>query len=278
MPKVQNIYRFFHGKKISSLRLLAYPIFGYVVSGSFEIKTQMINLLIIFFGVLFASAMNDHYDALLLGENNALGNISKRAGNEKKMQTQLYIWIPWFIAFGLFIFLLQFKVTTWSLVLLWASLLMSIGYSAPPARIKERKFLGIIFPPLGIFLLFLQAVLLTGRIDALSGMVVVMVFLLTWYAEGLHLLSDTFEANETHRLSRRHAVVLLTSVCILGAVFAAFFAFYEYIFICSIFFWAIRYYAIKRSQLEDIVRKRRSVFSNVWRIEEFAIYALVISI
>lgn len=214
--------------------------------------------------------MNDYYDAMLLGERNAFSQISKGK------LAQLYIWGPWLIAFGLFIVLLQFTTATVSLVLLWISLLMSIGYSAPPLRIKERKFIGLIFPPIGIFLLFLQGALLVGELNILSWMIVAMVFLLTWYAEGLHLLSDTFERDEVKRLSRGNAVKLLKGVCITGIAFGVVFALYECIFALGILFWSIRYYNIGHLPLAVIVKKRREIFSNIWRVEEFILYTLAI--
>ena len=205
MTGLVDIYRLRHGEKVSALRLLAYVLFGYAVSGLFHPKAYVINTLIVLGGLLFASLLNDYYDYALLGERNAIGNVLLK-GQAKKNIVPFLVLIPWLVALGLFFLLLKLPVTNLALLLLWASFLLSFVYAFPPFRLKERKVLGTVTPPLGIFILFFEGLTLLAMPNMFGWMMAVIVFLFAWYLEFLHLVDDSLQRHETIKISTGRAM------------------------------------------------------------------------
>jgi hypothetical protein len=279
MIELHKIYRIFHASKISSVRLLLYVLFGYAASGyfisfDFLFVPALINLMIVFFGIVSASLANDYYDFERLGEENAIGpHLERQVLNHKAVQA--LIWAPWILSLFLFFVLLKYPVTPASLVLLWASFILSVLYNYPPMRWKERAFVGVITPPIGIFFLFLQAYVLFKYPAGFEWVIVAIVFLYAWYIEFLHLVDDANADSEIHKISKDWARKGLILVSIVGTIAAIIATYFNILFLISAIGWALRLFVVTRSSDEEIIRARRDIFHPVWMIWEFVLYTLI---
>ena len=261
-----------HGAKISSLRLALYTLFGYAVSGAFSLKIYSIHFAIILGGLLFASLLNDYYDYVLLGERNAIGE----ALTQKKYTprtTQFLIWTPWIVALGFFVLLAQFSVTPISFILPWIGFILSWTYSAPPLRLKRRRVLGFVVPPVGIFLLFLQGFVLLRMPSEYGWLVAMMVFLFAWYLEFMHIADDSLQAHEIHKMATEQAIVWLKRVAMAGMVASIIAGFYYPVLFASFVAWTLRYRALRKISGTTIIKARRSILYPIWQLEDFALYA-----
>lgn len=269
-----SLYRIMTGKKVSSFRLLLYVFFGYALSGRFDLSVYSINTLIVAGGILFASLLNDFYDYLKLGEENAVAAFLKR----KKLNTRsvkILIWLPWIGSLFLFFLLLFMKVTLLSLFLLWASFILCLLYSSPPARLKERKFWGLTAPPIGIFMLFFQALSLISFPDTKTLIIAALVFIYTWYLDFLHLAEDAVTEHETKKLSAPQTILALRFTGAAGIIVSLLFSLTHPLILVSVAAWTFRFFAVFRITPRLIMKYRKNIFSRIYRIEEFMIYVIV---
>ncbi len=260
------IYRLTHGVKISSFRLLGYAVFGFLVSGIFDARLYVLDLLTLFFLLMSASFFNDYYDWKLLGEENAVS----------KYNIQSVVWGIMPLCFsGIFFFLLlHIGITYSSAVLLGYVLVASVVYSVPPVRFKERKIFNIVVPALGIFFMFLQGVLLLHPLDSWGMWITIIVGLFVLYLELLHYVDDSFHTHEIQRTTRLQAVKGLKLVSYAGMVVAFFASFWHPIFLVSCVAWFLRLRAVMYTQPEKYAKARRSIFSPLWHLEDFLIYGV----
>ena len=277
MKKILKIYRFFSKGKVSSMRLLLYVGFGLLLSRNFEIKLFTIDLLLVFSGILFASILNDYFDYKYLGELNTVGKmlINKKI-NEKTVY--LYITIPGLIPFLLFYIMWKNHAPPISLLMLLSSFLMSIIYCAPPFRFKEKKIIGLLLPPLGIFLLFIQGVLLGGTPNYLNIIISGNVFLFSWYLEFLHLADDAIAINEHTKVSFNTSLKLAKLIIFIAFVSNLYLAFYFPLIIVSAFFYLYRFLKLRKINETNLSKNRQNLFSGIYHIEEFVIIGTYIII
>ena len=275
MKEILNIYRFFSKGKISSMRLLLYVGFGLLLCKNFEIKLFTIDLLLVFSGILFASILNDYFDYRYLGEFNTIGKML----NDKKINKKtvyLYIIVPGLIPFLLFFIMWQHHAAPISLLMLLVSFLMSIVYCAPPFRFKEKKIIGLILPPTGIFLLFIQGVLLGGFPDYLNIIIVLNVFIFSWYLEFLHLADDAIATNEHTKVSFNTSLKVTKSITLIAITANLCLAFYFPLISISAFFYLYRFIKLLNINETNLNKNRQNLFSGIYCIEEFAIIATYI--
>ncbi|MEK7643338.1 MAG: hypothetical protein AAB372_02725 [Patescibacteria group bacterium] len=262
-----EVYRLRHDVKISALRLLGYVGFGLVIGRVTQGILWSIDLVIVFFGILSASFFNDYYDARLRGEE----NVVMRAG----MPSLLYGFVPLGIAILAIGALWYVGASTFSLMGLGGACVLSILYSIPPVRLKDRGALGAFFVPIGIYLLFWQALFLERAPDMFALVLAWNVFIFAWYLELLHWYEDAFEVVEPHRLSPEnilwilYGIVFIQSGLLLGAGIVS------PIFLISGFAWALRFWALRFLGPHTIHAARRSIMHPIWRLEEFALYGLI---
>jgi len=269
-----SLYRVLTGKKVSSFRLLLYVFFGYALSGRFDLLIYSVNTLIVAGGILFASLLNDFYDYIELGEENAVALFLKKKKLNRR-SVNILIWAPWLISLGLFFLLLFLKVTLLSLLLLWASFILCLLYSSPPARLKERKFWGLAAPPVGIFMLFFQALALIGFPEMKTLMISALVFIYTWYLDFLHLAEDSVTEHETKKLSSSQSLAALKVTGVTGIAASLVFSAMHPVILVSAAAWTLRIIAVFRTTPRQIVKYRKNIFSRIYRIEEFMIYVLL---
>jgi hypothetical protein len=271
MEVLFRLYRVFTREKVSSLRLMLYVFLGYALSEKFLPMIYTVDAFIVLGGILFASLLNDFYDYVLLGEKNEAASLAKKKILTKK-QLLFMAWCPWIFSLLLFVILISLDVSFISLALLWGSFLLSWAYSAPPIRLKERKFLGLIVPPIGIFMLFFQAICLGGMPDSQQLMISTLVFVYTWHLDFLHLAEDSTVSHETQRINPALIANAIRITCIVGIILSAIFFFWHWIIIVSLAAWTLRFITVRKMSRKKISKERKNIFSGIYRIEEFIIY------
>ena len=277
MKFLLKIYRFFSKGKVSSMRLLLYVGFGFILSKDFTFTLYSLDLLLVFTGILFASILNDYFDYKYLGELNAIGKMLK----EKKIKEStvyLSIILPGILPFILFYLMWEANAPSWSLIMLLVSFMMSILYCAPPFRFKEKKIVGLLLPPLGIYLLFFQGVLLSGIPDKVNLIIAGNIFLFSWYLEFLHLADDALEKNEYKKLNFIPALKLAKAIIILSFIINAYFAWYFTLILIPVFFSLYRFIKLQYINENNLKENRHNLLSGIYRIEEFIILAIFIII
>jgi len=275
-----DVYRLRHGAKISSLRLFFYMLFGYAAyvfsadSFSFLPMPIVINAAIILCGLLYASALNDYYDFLLLKEKNGISNFLARTNATNKYPF-LLIWGPWAVSLVLFFVLLMYQVTVASLILLWAAFLLSFLYCAPPVRLKERRILNIIVPPIGLFLLFFEGFVLLAHPTQFGWSFAIIVFLFAWYLEFLHIVDDAQQKHEIKRMSISAGMFGLRAIAGTGFFVSLAMSFSYPVFLVSVGAWGVRLLTVFKIKPAEIIRARLSLRHSLWSLWDFALFALL---
>ena len=269
-----NLYRFFSNEKVSSMRLLLYPILGLIFSKINNIPLIICDILFVFGGILFASILNDYYDYKLQGEINSIG---KMITSKKICESRIkrYIWLPCVIPLILFYPMLKFGASHITMLLLSISFILSLCYCIPNIRLKEIPFIGTITPPIGIYLLFLQALLINNSINLSQIIFAILLFIYSWYLDFIHLANDSIEKNETIKISGNSAIKLAKLSAIMALLFSFFIFNISNIALIPIAFWTIRLSIIWNIDVNSIANMRKDILSRLYCIEEFAIYAII---
>ncbi len=270
-----RVYRLLTREKVGSARLLLYPALGFAWGGGWAPLPWLVDTVIVFGGILFASILNDYYDHLLLGERNEVG-AELDAGHLTRRNVQFLVWLPWIASLVSFIVLAALKATPLALSLLWVSFILSYLYCAPPLRLKARTFWGVVTPPIGIFLLFLQALTLMRCPDTQTWLMGGMVLLFTWYIDFLHLAEDATRENEVVKLSADRAVACARLTAVAGLTGSAVLGLLHPILLVSTAAWTLRLIALRGATSKSIAAARKNIFSHLYLIAEFAIYTCIV--
>ena len=269
-----NLYRFFSKEKVSSMRLLLYPILGLIFAKTDNIPLIICDLLFVFGGILFASLLNDYYDFKLQGEENSIGKMIT-SGQFCESRIKRYIWLPCIIPLILFYPMLKLGASHITMLLLSISFLLSLCYCAPYTRFKKIPFLGTITPPIGIYLLFAQALLINNSINLSQIIFAILLFIYSWYLDFIHLANDSIEKNETIKISGNNAIKWAKASAIIALLFSFLIFNKSNIALIPIAFWTIRLSVIWNININSIANMRKDILSRLYCIEEFAIYAII---
>jgi len=254
--------------KISCLRPLAYTFLGYAMAAQFELGLAGRNALAVT-GILAASyALNDYFDYVLNGEKNFTANLME---SHKLSLRQVYLlcWLP----LALCVAIPLQKVIP--VVLLLILLLLTIIYSLPGIRLKDRKIWGFITPPVCAVIIFLQAYSLFGNYNAKVLMLAVLLFLFHLYVEALHQMADFVTDGNENNMGEEEIIKLLNLFPLLSLLSAVIFSFYYHLFLLTVFFSVVRLLALRKFDPVGILRIRKNIFSPLWSIYEFAIYGVL---
>lgn len=268
MPMVGllRFYRVFSGGKVGSARLAFYPLAGFCLNARFEPWLFAADLAVVLPGVLFATALNDYYDYKLEGEGNALGRALERGAKLKTLFA-----VPLLLPFAALYPLWTLGAPPVSIAALFACLALAVLYCAPPFRWKKKGLLGVLAPPLGLYLTFIQAALLTGPLDEVGAAYAFVVLLFSFYLEFVHLADDASRENEVRRMefdaAKRRAVAVSAAAVLACAMFTAI----SLVFAVSAVFWYLRFSAARGLDGASLPEKRSSPFSSIYRIEDFPI-------
>jgi hypothetical protein len=268
---ILKTYRVFSGRKVGSARLLFYPLAGFCLNRSFQPWLFAADLALVFSGILFATALNDYYDHKLENERNALGESLGDDASASAAKLKLLIAVPLILPFSILYPLWKLGAPPASIAALFASLALGILYCAPPFRWKGKKLLGILAPPLGLYLIFLQAAILSGPLDALGIAYAILLLAFAWHLEFLHLADDATKKNEIPRMSAEKAMRAAAAVSAGAAVAGAALTALSPLFAIPAFFWCVRRFAVKRAKENGVGKPRLSPFSRIYCVEEFPI-------
>jgi len=272
MKNTPDIYRFFSKKKVSSVRLMLYVCMGLFISNKYQFFLFAMDLLLVFSGILFASLLNDYFDYIKLGENNAIASLLESGKYSRKIFIVLLI-APGVIPVVLFFILYQLHISEISLTMLCISFIMSIVYCMPPFRYKEKLLIGLILPPIGIYLLFLQGVFISGTPDLPSISIAVNIFLYAWYLEFLHLADDAISKNEYVKIKFKTAILLSKAICAMGIVLSIFEFVLTPLSLVFCVYWYLRLITLNDIHTSNLKFYRHDIFSEIYRIEEFGVIA-----
>ena len=268
--EVLFFYRIFNWRgKISCLRPLAYTALGYALAGHWEMPAAIGNALAIL-GILACSyAVNDYYDYQLKGEDNFAAFLS-RSGKMPRgvvlalgfLPLILCVFLPWNSALPV--------------ILAGVLLVLTILYSLPPFRLKERKVIGFAVPPLCAVVIFFQGYFIFGLDVPQIRLFGVIVLLFHLYVETLHQIADLVGGEGRTGSNMRRLVALTRLFPALSLLLSVVFALYNPWFLVTTFFSAVRLAAVRRTDLEgEIFRIRKRFLSPVWSVYEFAVYGLL---
>lgn len=273
MTELLQLYRFISREKVSSMRLMLYVILGLTISGNWHPLLFTFDLLFVFGGILFASLLNDFYDFKFQGEENSIG---KMVASEKisSKQIRLMIWLPCILPFGLFYPMLKLGAQPIAMGMLSVSFFLSLFYCAPPLRLKKRKIFGIITPPFGIYLLFLQAVFLIHFPGLLQLIICGLVFLFSWYLDFIHLANDAVCKHETIKVSGKTALETAKAIGFFAIICSIAIIPLNNLGFVPLIFWIARLIKIWNIKPEALTAARNNLFSRIYCIEEFTIYAI----
>jgi len=251
--------------KISCLRPLAYTFLGYALAAQFELGLAVRNTLAVA-GILAASyALNDYFDYALNGEKNFTSNLIE-SGQLSDRQVYLLGWLPLVLCVAI----PWQKVTP--VILLLVILILTIIYSLPGIRLKDRKIWGFITPPVCAVIIFLQAYSLFGNFNAKVLMLAILLFLFHLYVEALHQLADYVSDNDKRQMGEEEVIKLLHLFSLLSFFSAVVFSFYNILFLVTVFFSVVRLLALRKFDTAEILRIRKNIFLPIWSIYEFVLY------
>jgi len=254
--------------KISCLRPLAYTFLGYAMAAQFELGLAGRNALAVA-GILAGSyALNDYFDYVLNGEKNFTSNLIE-SGQLSGRWVYLLGWLPLVLCIAI----PWQKVTP--VILLLVLLILTIIYSLPWIRLKDRKIWGFITPPVCAVIIFLQGYTLFGNFNAKVLMLAILLFLFHLYVEALHQLADYVSDNDKIQMGEEEIFNLLHLFPLLSLISAVIFSFYHLLFLLTVFFSVVRLLALRKFDPAEILRIRKNIFSPLWSIYEFAIYGVL---
>lgn len=265
-------YRILNWKnKISGVRPIGYTIFGYLMARSFVFLPLFLNTIAIFGALIFCYTINDYFDWKLQKEKNFLvEKIEKKEINEKVILK--YCFFP-------LIFLLPFLILSSnypiSFFILFAFFFISVFYSIPPLRFKKRKLLGVIIPPIGAPILFLQGYFILGTFKLSILFLAFLIFLFQVYLEFLHIIDDSQQKKEIKKMSLNFSQKALKVVPLFSLGFSLIFSLYNPIFLITAIFSIIRFLAVKKIEIKKINQVRKNLLSPVWSLYEFLIYGIL---
>lgn len=246
---------------------MLYACFGYAVSGVFLPAAFALDALAVVFFLAAASFFNDYYDGKLLGEDNY--------ATEKRLSFLQYGIAP-VIALGAVLAVLwRVWPAPHAYFVFAVSIVAGALYSIPPVRLKSRRVINVFAPPIGLFGLYLQALLLAGEPNGYQWAVTALVLWFAFYLEFLHIVDDGTRAHEVVRMSHRKAQVCLRGIALGGVAVSLALAVFYPIILFSVLSWILRYRAVAERKSEAIVEGRKTLASPLWHLEDFAVYGLL---
>lgn len=257
------------GNKLSALRSIGYIFLGYLIAGKFNLLQLTFNSLAVFAALIFCFSINNYFDWKIQKEDNFLS----RKFKEKKV-TKEQAWIYYFIIF-LPIFLVFLNGSKNSILIFWMGFLLILFYSLPKIRLKEKKVLGFITPPVAAVALFLQGYFVLGIFHRDVIFLSVIIFLFQCYLESLHAIKDSFDPKEVKKVSMRQNIRLMKIFPIISLFCSSVFSFFNIVFLINIPFSLLRLTEAKSIRLEKIQAVRSNLFSPLLSLYEFLIYGVL---
>jgi len=254
--------------KFSSIRPLGYTLLGYAVAPIAPVSGIVLNTLAIAGVLMFAYSLNDYYDHFIGGERNSVGNAIARGRLSAAKALGLCC------APLLLLPVLLFGVPPVSFVLALALALLCLVYSLPGVALKHTAA-QFAAAPLSAGLLFVQAFLVSGALDAAVLCLLCLVVLNHFVLESLHCLHDAV-VEGTYGRKEAFAARVLRCLPWASAVVSAAFAFVHPVFLVGLAFSLIRVVCLRGFDPRGAhFRRLRNVFHPVLPTYEYLAYAAV---
>lgn len=159
-----------------------------------------------------------------------------------------------------------------SIFLFLVGAVLSITYSIPPFRFKERGVIGLVISPITMVILFLQGYFLFGE-GTLAVLILALILLLFQsQLEFLHTLEDSTVEKEVRKINNQVALKWLKTLPLLSIFVALIATFYYPLFFVSIVFSFLRFYSYKNFSLNEAAAARRNLLSLKLSLYEFGLY------
>lgn len=256
--------------KISGVRPIGYTFFGYLMAGTFSFLPLFLNTLAIFGALIFCYGLNDYFDWKLQKEKNFLSYKLKNKELAKKEALEYYF-LP--LAFLVPFF---FIASILSLIIFWIGFLLILFYSVKPIRFKKIKFLGFIFPPFAVSLLFLEGYSVLGVFNLNIYLLAILIFIFQCYLEAFHVLEDSKIKEETKKIKNiKNIEKIVKNLPLFSFALSISFSFINPVFLITSLFSMIRFFSLRRIDTKREINKiRRNVFLPQWSLYEFLIYGI----
>ena len=256
------------------VRPLFYVFFAYSFAAHQISLVSFLNILLVTGIISISYLVNDYYDGLLRDDKNYISELLKT-----RRLTNLNILTYGIFVVGVVCILFAYVVSQIENVTGVASLLviggvLSIVYSWPPFRLKDRGVGPFIFP-VSATILFFESWLVHNEMNTTTIILAGLIFLFQVYLELLHLISDAQNPREKIRIKPKNArslafVILgigFIGTLILGIIFHS-------LFFVGTIFWFIRLISFMRTADSNIPARRAYLWSPLLSVYEFFCYAL----
>lgn len=262
------------GHKLTSFRALGYTFFGYLMAGRFDGLLIALNTLAILGILTFSFLVNDYYDYKLRGDKNFLAEkIEKGELNGGKLL--FYFLLPLILIVPL-IFTSQFikPVPSFALLFLLPGFILTILYSIPFPRLKERRVLAFLSSPISVLFLFLQGYFLFKLPEISILLLSIIIFLFHCYLESLHIIKDTFDPREVKKMELKTALKFAMGFPAMSLVVSILLSPFNPVFLVTVPFALVRMNIVRKIKPENVQKMRANLFSPLLGLYEFGIYGL----
>lgn len=257
--------------KISGIRPIGYTFFGYLMAGRLDFFIIFLNSLVIFGVLSFWYSLNDYFDWKIQNEKNFLATkIKKNELNQR--QALIYCFLP--LILSLLLFLIIKPDNLYPLFLFLVIFFLTTFYSAPPLRLKQKRFLGFLVPMVGAPILFLQGYVVLGPLTISILLLAIILLLFQGYLEMLHIIEDYQAVGEPKKLPLNRAIDFLRYFSLASFMLSSFFILINPFFAVSTIFSLVRFMSLKKFAVKYVHTIRRNLFSLSFSLYEFGIYGL----
>ena len=259
-------------EKISGARPIGYTFLGYMMAGKFEILPIIYNLFVILGVLSFWYSINDYFDFKIQKEKNFLATKIK-SGELSERKTILFCLLP--LLLMVFLLFIIKKDNYQSFYYLITIFVITTLYSVPPIRIKKRKFLSFLVPPLGASLLFLQGYTILCEPTLSIILLSIILFIFQLFLEALHIMEDFTKDKEIKKIQNPDNIIAFIRILPLISIFISiFFSFINLWFLTTTLFSFLRYIYVRKVTFENIHNIRTNLLSPIWSLYEFMVYGI----
>lgn len=274
---VVDFLAFYHVKpwehKTSGLRGLLYVFLAYAMSGQWAWLPMLLNTVAALGVLMFAAAFDDYWDSRVRAERNVL-TLHVAAGSLSPGQALLLSCAPLLLTLPVLGLapMLGLPLQAIGLVLA-AGVVLLVGYSVPPIRLKEQAPWGFFVCPVLASLLFLESWRLLTPLTLFAMLFAIFLFIFQCYAEAMHVIDNVLCGRAIRTVSFTTAVSLFHRLPVISLVASLGFTLLSPLYLITAGCSAIRWLAVRRLDFGRLHRIRRQLWNPVWSLYEFVAYA-----
>jgi hypothetical protein len=260
-------------EKISGSRPIGYTFLGYMMAGELKILPIIFNLFVILGVLSFWYSINDYFDFKIQKEKNFLATKIK-SGELSERKAILFCLLP--LLLMVFLLFIIKKHNYQSLYYLLIIFILTTFYSIPPVRIKKRKFLSFLIPPVGASLLFLQGYTILREPTLSIILLSIILFMFQLFLEALHIMEDFTKEKEIKKIKNPDNIIaFIRKLPLLSILISLFFSFINLWFLTTTLFSFLRYIYVRKVTFVNIHNIRTNLLSPIWSLYEFMVYGIL---